>query len=526
MHKPWRPEEDSKYNPWWIILPKLKALKAGKRASAYSQCDLARITNGNLKLAFLSLYPMEKGWVTGRKGRLKSLAINTKKYFGDTQINLYISKFLNYIFDKPTFLLGRDKKGRLALRDIIQSIFMKIPFSRVNFIQSNRYDYYVELLEERKYLYKRNNKLTSSDLFIPWIRRNNSKRIKLLQQNPRGLEATGTYTIAKNGEHVKHIIDDEKIAFVLTMEGANIFNTNNKSEDIKKRISEVKGWDESLFFITFTHHFYNHLAGHAHSIPDIGNLLLDQSEGLYSGFTEKGLEIARYFLSINDKGEYKPDELGRRILIDVKHMNAKSRKEYYQKIAIPSLASEKPIPIIASHVAFSGRKSLKELIENMKDEKDGDFTVRDGHQFNNWNINLCDEDVINIYKSNGLIGINLDQRVLGISEEDKNNEDSHANYVWQNVKAMMQVAINSADNEVDSRSDVANMFCLGTDFDGFIDPLNKYPTVLEFETLSNDLIKVIKKDPDIKKIIDNADVTEFVDKICFKNAFDFVVRNF
>jgi len=256
---------------------------------------------------------------------------------------------------------------------------------------------------------------------------------------------------------------------------------------------------------------------------------LDQTEGLNTGFTEKGYDVARYFLSLDKDGNYKPDDFGKRILIDVKHMNAISRQEFYNTFAVPSLNTDHPIPIIASHVAYSGRETLSDLIDGIENEQDGDLYQKSGSEwkFNSWNINLCDEDVINIYKSKGLIGINLDQRVLGVLDEDVEKTDTtHAKYVWQNVKSMMEVIIDSDDPELGLKNRVTDLFCLGTDFDGFIDPVNKYPTVSEFKLLREDLIEVIKNDKGAKKLLNSMDETKFVDKFCFYNAYDFVVDKF
>ncbi|NQU53152.1 MAG: hypothetical protein HQ522_11510 [Bacteroidetes bacterium] len=522
LHKHRTPEERSKYNPWWIVLPKKKPEEEGKRAAAYSQCDLAKIVNGNLQLAFLSLYPLERGWVTGRRDATQEVAKNLKKIFGENRFNESISVFMN----KVLRIIGNDKKGELAIRDILQAIFMKIPLRRINYVQSNKYDYFKELLEEKKFLDKRNNKETSTELFIPFYKKLFVNKKKILAREGDNLSATGEFVLTINGKDVENVINSKKNAFVLTIEGANVFNTHEEFESIQNKIKVVKKWTEPIFFITFTHHFNNFLAGHAHSIPDAGNLLLDQSEGLNSGFTPKGLKVLRYLLAINEEGLYKPDEFGRRILIDVKHLNAKSRNEYYRNFVLPSLKSDNPIPVIASHVAYTGKIVLQQLIDRMEDEEDGDFTERNGHKFNNWNINLCDEDVINIYKSKGLIGINLDQRVLGVSKEDITKEDTHANYVWQNIKGMMLAVINSNDPDLTVKNEITQTFCLGTDFDGFIDPLNKYPTVMNFEQLGLDLIEVIENDPDKSKLLFDLDVETFVKKICFDNAYDFVVKNF
>jgi len=522
LHKHRRPESKSKYNPWWIVLPKKRPEDKGKRAAAYTQCDMAKVTNGDLKLAFASLYPLEKGWVTGRKDTDQEVAKNLNKLLGENMFNESISVFAN----KLLRFIGNDKGGDMAVRDIIQAIFMKIPMRRINFVQSRRYNYFDELLEEKKFLDKRNNKQTSTKLFIPAHKRLFVNKKKRLAEEGENLTATGEFVMAKNGKHVTEIIDKNKTAFVLTIEGANVFNSHEDFESIRSKIEQVKNWNEPIFFITFTHHFYNFLAGHAHSIPDAGNLLLDQSEGLDSGFTEKGRKVLQYLLSIDEAGEFKPEDNGRRILIDIKHLNAVSRKEFYNDFVLSSLKTEHPIPVIASHVAYAGVETLQELISKMGEEKDGTTSERFGHKFNNWNINLCDEDVINIYKSKGIIGINLDQRVLGISKKDIKKEDTHANYLWQNIKGMMLAVVRSDDPELISKKEITQTFCLGTDFDGFIDPINKYPTVMDFRQLAEDLIRVINNDPDKDLLLFGEEVERFVQKICFDNAYHFVINNF
>jgi len=121
---------------------------------------------------------------------------------------------------------------------------------------------------------------------------------------------------------------------------------------------EMKQWKEPVFFITLSHHFNNYLFGHAHSIPDDAGGILDQSDGMNSGITPNGREILRLLLSVDDHLEFSPAKLGRRILIDIKHLSALARKEYYHDFLKPLMAKGDIIPVIASHVAYSGRVSL------------------------------------------------------------------------------------------------------------------------------------------------------------------------
>ncbi|TVP46139.1 MAG: hypothetical protein EA341_14325 [Mongoliibacter sp.] len=121
------------------------------------------------------------------------------------------------------------------------------------------------------------------------------------------------------------------------------------------------------------------------------------------------------------------DERG--ILTDTKHMSVVARKELYQFRRKEGITS----PIICSHGGLTG------IWFDQSDEKFTDYILETrkigGHQrmrlgkpikykkgkvydqigFNASTINLFNEDVKEIFDSNGLLGISLDQRVLGYS---------------------------------------------------------------------------------------------------------------
>ncbi|MFV0266966.1 MAG: hypothetical protein ACK5HT_07515 [Draconibacterium sp.] len=123
---------------------------------------------------------------------------------------------------------------------------MKIPLRRINFVQSRNYNYFEELKQEREFLLKSNATESSTKLYIPFYKRIFGNKKKVLKKEAESLSATGTY----------------------------------------------------------------YLAGHAHSIPDAGNLLLDQSEGITEGITEKGMKVINFLLALNEEGKYDPEKLG------------------------------------------------------------------------------------------------------------------------------------------------------------------------------------------------------------------------
>jgi hypothetical protein len=74
---------------------------------------------------------------------------------------------------------------------------------------------------------------------------------------------------------------------------------------------------------------------------------------------------------------------------------------------------------------------------------------------------------------------------------------------------------------------VVDLFALGSDSDGYIDPLDKYPSVLEFSKLKSDLIEVVEQEDDEMKgkLLNGLDVAEFAEKVCFDNAYQFALKN-
>ncbi len=523
-------KKPEKFHPWHVIVSKIKAKKDGRRANAYSQCDLIKMKNGHMKLAFVALYPMEKGWFLGRDELSKE---TIKKGLSGISKNGLIAQLINQNYEwlgKVLLKLGKDKGSNLAIRDLAQSLMLKLPVRRAQFIQSDDYDYFIEMKKERDFLKTKNNIQTESEIFMPAFKNIFKNKKRLIRKNKKEFKATGTYEIVKEKNDLIRINDDEnekdKMAFVFTIEGSNVFNTSDDIEIVKERIDEVKSWgDTPVFFISFAHHFDNYLCGHAHSIPDYGGLILDQSQNMNAGFTDKGKQIIRYFLSLDENNNYQKN-LGHRILIDTKHMSATSRKYYYNEIVKPCWEKGDKIPIIASHVAYSGIKTLDELILNMPTEIDENSISTDKKPFNTWNINLSDKDILEVFKSDGIIGLNLDQRILALPPKKKKQsypDDYDISYLWENLKAMMLVIYNS---DLPHKEKLVNLFGLGTDFDGYIDPLDDYPTTLEFDDMKIALIKKMKEDNETNKLLFGLSPEDFADKFCYTNAYDFVLRHF
>jgi len=302
-----------------------------------------------------------------------------------------------------------------------------------------------------------------------------------------------------------------------------------------------------IFFITFSHHFSNTLCGHAHSLPRITRLIVDQKPMMGEGFTENGIEMAELLMNI---GRFAGAQaIGNRILIDVKHMSPLGRAMLYKMVQQHNrdFPSDK-VPIIASHVGFSGLQNLSSISGQGKslfrDERDGasiDGFEIDGktYAYNPWGINLCGEDVVAIVRSKGLIGLSMDQRVMAAKKTNRmvkgflrGKEKQYKlriNILLNHILGIIR-AIDQSDLLPEDRGWVWKSLTLGSDFDGFIDPIDNYPACTYYTKLQQDLLGAIRsynvKSPMGLLSAWTGNEEELVNMICFDNAYQFLQKHF
>lgn len=213
---------------------------------------------------------------------------------------------------------------------------------------------------------------------------------------------------------------------VLSMEGAHCFLdsaddavTPAGMNKITARINQYKQRKPAddhprVFILNLTHLTQAPFCNHAFGIK-----LISHNEFIPQGraISPAGFKVIETALS-HDKDHYP-------MLVDVKHMSAESRKEFYEfrRKHFPG------IPITASHVGCTGisRDNVNDYIEEINaplfnKRKCNLITYRKptgilpGTEFNPWSINLYDEDIVEILSSDGLIGLSLDQRILGCGD--------------------------------------------------------------------------------------------------------------
>ena len=460
----------------------------GMFPAKYSQADFGSLNDAGVKLVFASLYPVERNFFEP-KGLLKII-----KWLG-------LEKFVLNIDKKRIKEIEADKKHE-------------------NYFKELNSEY--ELLKE-----------------------NQSTTMHPLCNTP--------YQIVSTYEHLSKLQSDspDTIAVVLTIEGASAFGISDKSivntelkTKVLNNINTVKDWSSKdgkssycPLFVTFCHHFYNNLAGHSLSSPNVN---IDQKKGINDGFTDFGKQVLKKLLSKN--------EGKRRILIDIKHMSIASRKEYYQ--FLEDNYKENEIPIIASHCAVNGHAGFSEACSDInisdkskpKDIKKGPIAEYEKSQtLNPWSINLFDNEIIQIHKSKGLMGIIMDQRVLAgglkvyevkkkytwsVPEPFDDNDwfgNKQFQFDWTELYFKQIVHIyNVLLNNATPAEECFNSICIGSDFDGMINAIDAVNTSTRFAILEQNLILHITKNKvNFKEALNKISPEEIVEKIMYKNVVDF-----
>jgi microsomal dipeptidase-like Zn-dependent dipeptidase len=375
----------------------------------FSQANVSSLGYGNVKVVCASLYPMEKWFVN-------------------------------------------NKLGTGAVADVLENLAIGVGKKRINFIQGIT-DYFADLEREYNFYKQLNGQQFDID------------------------EGQMKYIIAKNYNDIEVALQADEIhhtttiCFVMTIEGLHVLNTGLAQEpdpaQVLANLDTIKSWEHKPFFVTFAHHFWNHLCGHARSLTGLVAKQTDQSENLNTGFTELGWKVLKKLLDNKD---------GKRILVDVKHMSALSRRQYFEKLRTEY--ADQHIPVIMSHGAANGLRSMDEQVVDMKDT---------GFKLLQEDINFYDEEILIMAKSNGLIGLQLDERRIASANTLSNTKHSmfrnkimhyRSELLWNQVQHIAELL------------DKHGLFAwanigIGSDYDGVIDPLNAFWTEEEMPFLAD-----------------------------------------
>jgi len=333
--------------------------------------------------------------------------------------------------------------------------------------------------------------------------------------------STYRYQLVNNFQQLNSLLNqqdvDHQVCVINTIEGAQSLGTGiepfdafMETDKLLDRIREMKAWEFPPFFITFTHHFYNEMCGHARSLG-ILKLLVDQEFGIHRTFTALGMIVRDALLSTSN---------GKRILIDVKHMNRRSRMQYYGFIR----DRDYDIPIIVSHGAVTGMGAPD------TDSVLGDVKAK----YASDSINFYDDELVEIERSNGIFGIQLDERRVASKSELRKIKGTIGNdllfktsrLIWRQVEHIAEV--------LDRHGEYAwALQSIGSDFDGMVNPLDGFFTSAHFKNLEHFLLMhahnyVENHISSRMQLSENKNISadEIVRRVIRENAMNFLEANF
>lgn len=204
-------------------------------------------------------------------------------------------------------------------------------------------------------------------------------------------------------------------------------------EDIRRNLKKLQNRNIKVLMANLTHidGMNSAFCNQAYAMDGMRVSNFDEKDlrPIHSGLTDFGNKL----VTLLEEQE---------ICTDIKHMSPQARFQLYKYRAAHSITS----PLVSSHSGLCGIRFQSDS-ESFSDysyssRKEGDcYRVKVGkpakYKFNNFpspgfnatTINLFDEDIKAIYDSDGLLGISLDERVLGYTKAWRLNQDSFSDNV-------------------------------------------------------------------------------------------------
>ncbi len=204
-------------------------------------------------------------------------------------------------------------------------------------------------------------------------------------------------------------------------------------------------------------------------------------------------------------------------------MSTTSRKAYYD--LLDTKFTSENIPVIASHGAVNGQRSIVQWDVT-------DYPER-AKYFNNIDINFYDDEVIRIAKSNGMLGIQLDERRIG-SKKAINESKIY----FPNKRKQLQKKSLLVWRQVEHMAEVLNkegLFCwgiqtIGSDFDGIVNPIKGLWTAENMKDLGEEMVHhadtYLKNNKDKLLDFNKISAASVVERVLHVNAMEFLKTNF
>lgn len=306
------------------------------------------------------------------------------------------------------------------------------------------------------------------------------------------------------------------------------------AEVLGRLVEYLRDWNMDVLYLGLTHMTHipeQHLATHAfgtkrlkhpsfypfgNGLSDLGKEVVEKAYGL------------RYPVDDNPNSNdcEETESRHRPVLIDVKHLSLKSRLDLYEL----RKGKYENIPLIASHVGVTGY-SINDWKDNLDTNRctnhvdQGIKTVKiytkpkvAGYHgsnvktefvYNPCTLNLMDEDIIEVANSRGMIALGLDVSLLGYESQPTGSYDAYEflstadftyHFRYNSIRSLNFTGLQEIRSEeawlkpeknklhplslcfnivhivavIALRTDIEDPWkhiCVGSDFDGFIEPL-------------------------------------------------------
>jgi microsomal dipeptidase-like Zn-dependent dipeptidase len=404
-----------------------------KSTDKHSQSDLSKATRGGINGMFFALGPVERPFFKPRvKNLLLKLFLPEKDY---ATLALSVTSFCKEKVDK---IFERNDTERGV-------------------------DYFnEELVPEFNYILSQEKNTSSLNHFK--IATNYQEFISILQHEPNTIAVI--LTIEGGHSFGNFQFND----FTLDFSSTNLTdNYHRHKATFLGNIQTMKqSWgNKTPFFVTLCHHFWNLLSGHSKSMSPSGlmpgmDAIIDQTANMNTGMTEVGKEVVKTLLS--------SDEHNRRILIDIKHMSVESRKWYYSFVRAQRIKGDH-IPIVCSHTSLN----LYDTMEEATAAEDN-FS-KDRYAFlSKFSINLSNDEIREIAHSKGMIGIILNEGRMPGRLGRKAINDCGKEMSRQKAEIYLKLILCNVFQiiKVVGTKEAWDLICIGSDFDGVIDPFESF----------------------------------------------------
>ncbi len=438
-----------------LISPRRGMIKSIlKPMATYSQSNLDNCYLGSNRLVFCSIYPFERSFITPDRPFSDSSGMQRfilKMIFGK-KVKEHVDRKLIQL------LTGISKKSAQAYLDEVH--------------RSGIIDYYKDYKKEYKFLIQSNGTSSTNEEFSVKPRFN---------------------LVSNYEEYQEKSISPQAICGILSVEGMHAIARYRK-EDLfgKNTISELDPPNKNALESQFKQHILE-----IKSSPGFADVF-DQKKGMNLGISPFGKELIKEHLLSRDNGP--------RILIDTKHMSLKARDDIFE-IAKYFKANSDPFPLICSHTAVNGLDS-RETAANQPDinryEKDSYVSKFD--------INLTDQDIEEIWETDGLIGICMHdgrmpggkfkkyfKKISGMFRSKEAKKRVHAQMFLTNIFHVAKVNLGyirkrnmqNPGQPIDEKQ-AWKTISLGTDNDGIVDPFDHFNTAERLRDFRIKLAELMK----------------------------------